>query len=124
MDICALNFQLLGSVYIFFSLTLSASGYDSFVYIYICFNIHRYIHIYVKYNLLDYYNNETKNKNIKECLSGPGFTVNCKNCAILVIHIIQTFSQIYLSISNKGTVELKVTFHLHHGMSDLQRYLI
>ena len=55
MDICALNFQLLGSVYIFFSLTLSASGYDSFVYIYICFNIHRYIYIYVKYNLLDYY---------------------------------------------------------------------
>ena len=55
MDVYALNFQLLGSVYIFFSLTLSASGYDSFVYIYVCFNIHRYIYIYVIYNLLDYY---------------------------------------------------------------------
>ena len=53
MDICALSSQLLGLVYIFFSLTLSAAGYDSLIYIYMCFNIHRYI--YVKYNLLDYY---------------------------------------------------------------------
>ena len=56
-DICALSSQLLGLVFI---LQLKHWARLDMIpsYIYMCFNIHRYIYVlYIdKYNLLDYYN--------------------------------------------------------------------
>ena len=56
-DICALSSRLLGLAFILQLKHLSAAGYDFVIYIYMCFNIHRYIYVlYIdKYNLLDYY---------------------------------------------------------------------